>query len=902
MADVQKTIEIVFGAVDNTGSALTAISGHISSFAGGVKDATQPLADLTDKVLKVDAAIAALGVTMIAWAVNSAGKFSDQTNEIYTLFEATAPKFDDFKDSVKDYASQSSASIDEINAALYQAVSAGVAYGDSVEFVRKAELSSVAGKASLNDAVTLLAGTMNAYGASVDEVSRYQDAFQQTVKDGITTFPALVQSMGQVTPLAAAMKVPIETLGAAIATMTASGIQTPQAMTAMTAALTALTKPSEQAKELAKNLSIEFNAAAVQSKGFETVLYDVAKATGGNQEQMATLFGSVEAVKGVLALTKDGASAFRDELLKFAQDTGAVADAYAKMKDNFALTNQNIINNMQLTLIAMGEPLLKGYGDIGKDISAIFRGISTEFSTEGGAFDPIIAAVQSLSANLESTLSAMAQNLPAAFDKLDFGPIITSFGRLGETLSGIFGGVNLSTVDGLASAMQSVINASGILIDVTNGIAKSFAPVIEQITEGVKWYAALDSGTQESIGQVLGWGKVVNVAATAIEPLAISIGGLALAFPALKAAMTGVGALFTGAFAELTALAAAYLAVKYGVEQNIAAYQKYRATVDANADATEHIADVTERSAAALDKINERLGTSYKTMAEFNKATEDGTLIFNKTTSQWELAAASIDKTTAATKDVTEATKARNEAGWLTVDQFEQSLRAEEQLTEAIKQDEENQKRSTDATKDATDAKRGYSAVIDEATGKVIGYTQAGSAFVSKEKEKKDALDKSVEKLAEYKTKMEQIASDERIKSLELAVKLDIARLETDTKRVEAAFQSIDNSITSTGDLLGSLFGDLTSASGLDKIEIQDQIDKENELRQQSFELQKELTEAEIARIKKQTEALDRGDATIQIDGTGLEPELEAFMWAILKKIRVRANAEFQDYLLGMEA
>ena len=83
---------------------------------------------------------------------------------------------------------------------------------------------------------------------------------------------------------------------------------------------------------------------------------------------------------------------------------------------------------------------------------------------------------------------------------------------------------------------------------------------------------------------------------------------------------------------------------------------------------------------------------------------------------------------------------------------------------------------------------------------------------------------------------------------------------------------------------------------------IEDQIAKENELRQQSFELQKQLAEAEISRIEAQVRQMDRGDAAIQIDGTGLEPELEAFMWAILKKIRVRANAEFQDYLLGMAA
>ena len=83
---------------------------------------------------------------------------------------------------------------------------------------------------------------------------------------------------------------------------------------------------------------------------------------------------------------------------------------------------------------------------------------------------------------------------------------------------------------------------------------------------------------------------------------------------------------------------------------------------------------------------------------------------------------------------------------------------------------------------------------------------------------------------------------------------------------------------------------------------IESQIKEENKRRQEALDLQKKLAEAEIERINAQTRALDRGDALIQIDGTGLEPQLEAFMWEILKAIQVRANSEFQSFLLGAAA
>jgi TP901 family phage tail tape measure protein len=153
----------------------------------------------------------------------------------------------------------------------------------------------------------------------------------------------------------------------------------------------------------------------------------------------------------------------------------------------------------------------------------------------------------------------------------------------------------------------------------------------------------------------------------------------------------------------------------------------------------------------------------------------------------------------------------------------------------------------------------------------------------------------------DYKVAMEEIASNERIKNIEFAVQLKTAQLETDMERVKAAFASIDSTIQSTGELLGSLFGNLTDTTDRYKeLEIQEQIDLENKRRQEALDIQKKLAEAEIARIEAQTRALNRGDALIKIQGDGLEPELEAFMWKILSKIRARANTEFSDYLLGM--
>lgn len=161
---------------------------------------------------------------------------------------------------------------------------------------------------------------------------------------------------------------------------------------------------------------------------------------------------------------------------------------------------------------------------------------------------------------------------------------------------------------------------------------------------------------------------------------------------------------------------------------------------------------------------------------------------------------------------------------------------------------------------------------------------------------------KASEDLDKYRLELEKLASNERIKNIEAKVSLNIAQLQEDTKRAQAVFESLDNTVNSTGDLIGSLFGlfkDMDSLSFGAIRAIEDQIEKENQRRQEALNMQKKLVEAQIAQIRAQTQALEKGDSIIKVDGAGLKPHLEAFMWEILRTIQVRVNADGLKMLLG---
>jgi hypothetical protein len=196
------------------------------------------------------------------------------------------------------------------------------------------------------------------------------------------------------------------------------------------------------------------------------------------------------------------------------------------------------------------------------------------------------------------------------------------------------------------------------------------------------------------------------------------------------------------------------------------------------------------------------------------------------------------------------------------------------------------------------------SGMVKTVEGGVTTFEQFGTAAGTAFEEAEKSAEKAKKKSDEYLLKMEEIASNERIKKIEALVDLNVAQVEADAQKIESIIEGLNNSFSSTGDVISSALGALGSAEGffgLEKLElIEEQIAFENKLRQETFELQKRQTEATIEEIRARTQALQQGDGLIQISADGLEPELEAFMFEILKRVQVRANESASEFLLGL--
>jgi tape measure domain-containing protein len=183
---------------------------------------------------------------------------------------------------------------------------------------------------------------------------------------------------------------------------------------------------------------------------------------------------------------------------------------------------------------------------------------------------------------------------------------------------------------------------------------------------------------------------------------------------------------------------------------------------------------------------------------------------------------------------------------------------------------------------------------LDKAAGRNVKSLENQSKETARAKE-------SAEKLY---LEMEKLASNERIKALEFRANLNIENVKANAAIMQKAFESLDNTVNSTADVITKAFGllggggDLLDSSVRNKLF--EQVDRENVNRENALATQRELTQAQIKVLEAQARQINGGDALIKVDGSGLKPHLEAIMWELLKAIQVRTNKDGLKLLLGV--
>lgn len=305
-----------------------------------------------------------------------------------------------------------------------------------------------------------------------------------------TTVDELASSIGKVAPTANAAGVSLDELLSATAALTMNGIATSEAMTALKAGLSNVIKPSTEAQKMAKSLGLEFNVAALQSKGFAGFLKEIEKACKGDIEKMGKLFGSTEALNAMLILTGGGAETFTNILGDMGGELNLVNGAFESMTEGSGASFAKSINSMKVALTELGEtlaPIIQFLADKITDLANWFSELNDSTQKNIVTFGLLAAAI---------------------------GPILSGIGSLlivGGSAVTMFGGLSA----GATAATAATVGLSTVFLPIAGVIAGVTAAIAGLNWANEKYTEHLESNAINSIDYYIN--KLEGVSPAAAE-------------------------------------------------------------------------------------------------------------------------------------------------------------------------------------------------------------------------------------------------------------------------------------------------------------------------------------------------------------------------------------------------
>lgn len=314
-------------------------------------------------------------------------QFDEAMSAANTMAGKSGADFDNLKDRVAELSKTIPIARDALANGLYQVVSNGVPEDNWISYLEQSAKASVGGIADLGETVKVTSTIIKNYGLSWDAAGDIQDKIQLTAKNGVTSFEQLAQALPRVTSQAATLGVSVDELMATFSTLTGVSGNTAEVSTQLAAIFTALIKPSSEASEMAQQMGIQFDAAAIKASGgmknfLEQLDKDVksyAQSSGMLEEEIyGRLFGSAESLRALTPLTTKLADKFQENIVAMSNSVGTISDSFDTMVDSDSAKLQLLQNRFgTLTdFIQSAVGSLRPYVTIGSQVVSSLSSIA----------------------------------------------------------------------------------------------------------------------------------------------------------------------------------------------------------------------------------------------------------------------------------------------------------------------------------------------------------------------------------------------------------------------------------------------------------------------------------------------------------------------------------------------
>ena len=326
----------------------------------GLQGAQRALANFQNFAVDVGRVAAAAVAAVAVASVKEAAKFETSLSKIQGLVGVSADEIDELAAAARRLGPAFGSNANDAADALFFITSAGLRGADATNILEAALKGSAIGLGETKTIADLATSAVNAYGASQLSGAKAVDVLAEAVRLGKLEPAELAASMGDVLPLASALGVRFDEVGAAMAGMSKTGTDAATASTQLRGIFNALVKPTSEANRALESmgLSAEGLREQVKEKGLLSVLQLLTEEFDGNLEATADVFGNVRALTGVLDLMGSSAAENAEVFRLMADDTGVLDEALAITAETAQFKFNVAMGKTRDALIGIGQDLL----------------------------------------------------------------------------------------------------------------------------------------------------------------------------------------------------------------------------------------------------------------------------------------------------------------------------------------------------------------------------------------------------------------------------------------------------------------------------------------------------------------------------------------------------------------
>lgn len=417
------------------------LTGDATRLSASLKTASGKLQAFGSRVKSIGASMRSFTIPL-AIAGGAAGKmaydFDKSMTQIKSLVGIASDEVDKMGESVKEMSKSTGVSSNEAADALFFITSAGLKGSEAMDVLNASMKAAAVGLGETKTVADLATSAMNAYGSDVISATDATDVMVAAVREGKLEASELAGSMGRVLPVASAMGVSFNEVGAAFAALSRTGTQAAEAATQIRGILTSLLKPGTQAEQMLKQMGLSSQGLrkTIKEDGLLATLEILKEKFEGNDMAAQTVFGNVRALSGVMDLLGSNIGSTRDIFDKLGDSVGDTGKAFDIYSQSQSAQMRDAINELKTAFLEIGQVLLKTLLPYIKDLAAWIKKAAEKFDSWSEASKETTVKLGALLVIMPSVLSVLgtlitvAGNVSRAFVALNGAKALGGFKSL----------------------------------------------------------------------------------------------------------------------------------------------------------------------------------------------------------------------------------------------------------------------------------------------------------------------------------------------------------------------------------------------------------------------------------------------------------------------------------------